>query len=210
MSKEIKYLVIGGLIVLAAMFIGGQLFSKDVVVQETTTIEQPKKDKFGNLVNYETTIFTNGLQNVDTFQATKYGLISNDKNYFQWRNTTGRTVYVDELVYITTGVASSSYIFDAYSTSTTWDNLGDFNDPVGTLVDGDTLATSSVSGTVRSSIDGGSADNKVISVVDGNYLTLSFRSLQGCTTSGQCEIATSTRRGFNVNWMFSYFRQGDR
>lgn len=132
------------------------------------------------------------------------GQIGARSNQASFRNTTGRTIYVDLAEMVTTGTASSTYQFFV-ATSTTATRSDNFTDPFSTLIDAFTLATSTTVRAVNSIKDAGTNGRSVIPVTDGQYVLLTFQQTYNNTCNGSlCETATSTNRGFNVNWFLRY------
>lgn len=141
-----------------------------------------------------------------------------------WKNTTGKTVYIDNLDVATDGVASSTYKLYAYATSTASTTsatgvagtyartLYDFTAPAnnGTtrlIIDGALISTSSVA-TTTSNLDKAYAP-RVTLVPNNSYVFIQLQpnpsTAGGCSgLPGLCESATSTKRGFNIFWRLMY------
>lgn len=120
-----------------------------------------------------------------------------------WKNTSGATRYVDLTDITTSGTASSSYLFYAYASSTlpgiTYDFTNNVTATANTWVNinGIGLATSTVA-TTTSSFDT-TAPNRTVPVASGAYYIVLMKQRFSVCTSGTCETATSTNRGFNVH-----------
>lgn len=155
-------------------------------------------------------IFSQGQDTGDgNVTFTKGGIIGPGANQASWRNTLGRTVYVNPAqvaVGFTSGTASSSLLYYV-STSSAATLTSDFAHPGGSVwgIDGASIATSTpgpslIMGTTTSSGAG-------IPVADGAYLNVQIQSKNGGTCNGAaCETATSTNRGItNFFWRFTGF-----
>lgn len=136
------------------------------------------------------------------------GTLGAGQNQGNWRNTTGRVVYADLGEFSTVGTsstaltatASSSFEF-FFATSTTATLASDYTNPFGNLLNGSVIATSSPA-TTTSSLDFARLGYKVIPIQSNEYLIFTMQQLSasGCSIGGACEPATSTNRGFNVDW----------
>lgn len=147
---------------------------------------------------------------------TQGGVIPLGSNQASWRNLTGRTVYID-LAAISV-IASSSSTFSAaniwasstsaiyaYASTTAPRTLYDFTAPAVNatstlLISNFALATSSTA-TTTSSYDK-NLGGKVVQVPNGGYVVFlqQAQSVSCPTTAGACESATSTNRGFNLQY----------
>lgn len=129
-------------------------------------------------------------------------------NQAYWKNTTGKTQYVDQLDVSTDGVASSTFNIWAVATSSALANAYDFTAPLATsttLINNFSFSTTSVA-TTTSSLDK-APTGRVIAVPDGSQVNIYLRSADGPTCNPQgvkCETATSTNRGFNLFWRLHY------
>lgn len=163
-------------------------------------------------VSQEIDFYVNGVGFGPDFATfSQSGTIGSGRNSGSWENKTGRTVYVDLSTMTTTGTASSSSIVYGYASSTLPSTTYDFTAPASAnrmTIGAFSIATSSVA-TTTSSIEKAPA-GKVISVPDGWYLIFLLRqdttnASIACAAAGLCETATSTNRGFNVDWYFRGF-----
>lgn len=135
-------------------------------------------------------------------QTTRWysGTIPASDNQEFWYNNTGKTVYVDLAEMITTGTASSTYDFFV-GTTTSASLSSDFTDPFSTLIHDFNLATSTTIRAINSIKDAGTNGRSVIPVAAGEYVFFTFQqTFDNACTGSVCETATSTNRGFNVNW----------
>jgi hypothetical protein len=140
------------------------------------------------------------------------GKIAAKSNTATWINTTGKVAYVDLLNLSTDGTASTTYTFYAYATTTAVRTLYDFVPPAEVtsaagltrmLINGTILGTSTIA-TSTSNFDG-STFPRVIRVPAGSRVNilLTQRYTTPCT-GVQCETATSSNRGFNIQWRLRY------
>lgn len=138
-----------------------------------------------------------GTQNTRWYSGT----IAAGANQGFWLNNTGVTVYADLAEMITTGTASTSYDF-FIGTTTAATLSSDFTDPFSGLVDDKVVATSTNALPVANSIkDAGTNGRGVVAVPVGAYVFFTFQqTFAGNCTGSLCETATSTNRGFDVNW----------
>lgn len=165
----------------------------------------PKAGSLTGTVEESVGLYRHGINTGSEYISfDKSGTIGAGSNQASWRNTTGRTVYVDLLTAIktATGSTTSGWIFYA-GTSSAATYSTDFTAPVwAPLIDGAESA-SGTPPTVYSSIEYSTAGLSIIPVLDGEYLNIAFftRYFSNCT-GATCEKATSTNRGFNVDWYF--------
>ncbi len=127
-------------------------------------------------------------------------------NQASWYNNTGMTQYVDLTEVSTDGTASSTFKLYAIATSSALNVIYDFFTPTGGLmaIDGFSFATSTTA-TTTSSIEK-ARNGKVIRVPDGWRINFYLQAVDNrtCPTTGLCETATSTNRGFNMFWRLRY------
>lgn len=132
------------------------------------------------------------------------GKIEAKSNQASWRNTTGGVVYVDLAELATDGTASSS--FKLYvGTSTAATIASDFTAPFASLINGVILATSTIA-TTTTNYDVAAQTPHSIRVADGVYVNfqLQEKDSNACGVAGTCETATSSNRGFNLQWRLQY------
>lgn len=140
----------------------------------------------------------------DTLTFTKDGVISAGQNQGSFRNTTGRTVYVDlATIGYESGTASSSLLFYA-GTSTTATFSNDFASPSGAgkffPIDAAVIATSTTGLRIITSTSTPSGNGSV-AVANGQYFVFQVQERYACKSVGVCETATSTNRGIsNFLW----------
>lgn len=131
-----------------------------------------------------------------------------------WRNLTGETVYIPNAIVNTDGTASSTFRVHLVASSTA--SFPDSHDvhnidavATSTLFYGhvfatSTQATSSSVHTLNTAETGGP-----LRVENGDYVILYLQTVQ-CTaqhaSDQNCDVATSTNRGFNLTSFFDYIR----
>lgn len=168
--------------------------------------------------------FTNGLSvgnnsngNTGVFTNAVAGQIGPGANTAHWTNNTGHTVFIPLVVLHTTGTASSSMKL-IVSASTTVPALADdfnaLNLPMNDVAISTIVATSSTATTTSNLLSvaqNSSKSSGVISVAAGSSLNIVMHNASGVANAplntcngASCETATSTNRGFNVNWYFEY------
>ena len=129
------------------------------------------------------------------------------QNQASWRNTSGQTVYLDYAEVSTDGTASSSYKFYVYASSTKVSTAYDFTAPGSAgkvAINGFTIATSSAATTTTNVANGA---GQTVQVPNGSYVNIVMQSVNGSGCNGTtCETATSTNRGFNLQWRIRYHR----
>lgn len=142
---------------------------------------------------------------------TASGTLAPGQNIDYWTNKTGRTVLFDyaDVVQTGTGYASSTMRISVFATSTvsginpyvapkvSTSSLSNF------LIDNVRMGTSSPSNYVwNADVNGGTNATGTIAVPDGSSLVLFLQQgdYQANCTGSICEPATSTNRGFNLNW----------
>lgn len=217
MSENTKYNVIGGVLVLAALVVGA-IVGMSATGSESSDPVDRDRGELGNVsVNETKDVFINGLQlGGQTEYWSDTFTIGTADNNDGWQNLTGKTVYVDRVdVEIVDGAASSTMVFDVATSSS--ENLSDTSDPYSEFIDSQAISTSTPAGRVLNTIaDSGTNGTGVVQVDDQEYVSLRF--LQGNTSgttalgscsSGVCETATSTNRGFNVDWRLHYYFEGE-
>lgn len=143
--------------------------------------------------------FPEGAQEGDQVVFDKVLSIGSGANQTAWKNTLGRTVYIDassvKIGYVAGTATSSLNYYVGTSTSAT---QTDYARPTRLYmpIDGATFATS----TSASMINGTSTSNGVgsVAVQDGEYLFFMVSEKFGCKTNASCETATSTNRGITA------------
>lgn len=169
----------------------------------------PSVPKVGDVVNNSNYNFTQGVNLGNrpvNFNVDGNKIPAKSSNAF-WRNTTGMTQYVTAEI-STDGQAQSTYNIYAVATSSAPRTLYDFIAPLATsttLINNFALATSSIA-TTTSSYQKAFA-GPVVQVPDGWYVNFYLRSGSACIVdlASGCFTATSTSRGFNLNWrIFSH------
>lgn len=132
-------------------------------------------------------------------------------NFAFWKNTTGQKVWVDYAEISTDGTASSTYKIFGFATSTAYNAaLYDFTAPAMNAttwiaISSFQFATSSAA-TTTTNIDRAAA-GKTVPVANGSYFIFNLMNVDsGCASqsSGVCETATSSKRGFNLPWRIRY------
>lgn len=161
----------------------------------------------GGNVTSQVDVYTNGV-GIGPEYATfsRSGTIGAGANQGSWCNLSsspglGRTAYIDLATITTSGTASSSFKF-YIATSTTARISNDFTAPFGSLINGFTIATSSPA-TTTSSIEQKRSGFAVIPVTVGQCVVTQMQASNGsvcASVGGLCESATSTNRGFNIDW----------
>ncbi len=149
---------------------------------------------------------TNGVgTGYDYALVTRAGTIPLGSNQGAWCNSgakgVGKTVYVD-LARITTSATASSTMKVYVATSTSATIASDFNAPFGTLINNFPIATSSLA-TTTGSTDYRRTGFGIIAVPVGQCVVTQIQAAAATcpTTGGSCESATSTNRGFTLDWM---------
>lgn len=148
--------------------------------------------------------FPEGALIGDAFVKVVTGTIPAGSNQASFRNTTGKTVYVDQVIVRTTGTASTTQRISVGSGSSA--TIADFTLPTYALSSllNYVLATSSAA-TTTSSVHGAGATDRagVIAVADGDYINIALTQtfVQGNCSGSVCETATSTNRGFNLEYL---------
>lgn len=158
--------------------------------------------------------YANGLQVGNVVTRYVGGQIPAQQNQGSYCNKTGRTAWVDLVLASTDGTASSTYhIIVGTSTAAT---ITDFATPSfnNESLIAFPLATSSTATTTSNEIgSGGAVISKQVqatTIADGQCLNIALEQgnvataapSAGCASSGGvCESATSTKRGFNINWV---------
>jgi hypothetical protein len=203
MLKKIS-LALGVLVVVGLLYFG---FSNptSAPVSDQAVMEDGALGGSGGNVTQQQDFYTNGVGIGPGYvMFSRSGTIALGSNQASWRNTTGRTVYVDLAFLATSGVASSSYKFYV-ATSTSATISSDFTAPYSSLVNGFTIATSSVA-TTTSSIESHLSGSAVVPVASGQYVNIQVQAANGAVCNGViCETATSTNRGFTVAWYLRAF-----
>ena len=205
MSKK-TLLGLGALVVVGLLYFG---FSNP-----SSAPESRESVSGGGAVLQQQDIYSNGAGfGGDNVLFTRNGVVGAGFNSGSWQNRTGRTVYIDLATITTTGTASSSSLVYGYATSTLPSTTYDFTAPTSAnrmAINAFPIATSSAA-TTTSSIEKRLAGG-VISVPDGWYFVVLLRQDTtnadiACAAAGLCETATSTNRGFNLEWFFrGYFK----
>lgn len=157
--------------------------------------------------------FPEGALLGNAFSKYVTGTIGAGENQTAYRNTSGRTQYVDLATVRTTGTASTTQrITVGKSTSSTIANFTAATFAESSLINY-VLATSSAA-TTTASVQGSAAVDRagVIALADGEYLIFALTQtfLQGNCSGSVCETATSTNRGFNLEVMARVLQIKDR
>lgn len=161
-------------------------------------------------------IFSEGAQLGDNVHKyVRRTLDAGDNNDFV-TNRTSKTWYVNNLVVdlrgatSTTGVSQATYIFQTGTTTNAnitdgnWDGTAAYR---GNLIDSYRVPTGTQAlFTFSAQNNGGTNGMKVIPVQPGESLAIAFNPTQGLgVAAGAANSATSTSRGLNPVWNFSYF-----
>ena len=178
--------------------------------------QAPEEQTFGSVKSVPD-VYPNGLKVGDGLTKWTKLILGPGQNKTGLTNTTGY-LYVDEVVAYTTPtstnsgvsvVASSSYQFVVGTSTLAWTSLNDFLDPRN---GSSQTATNSMiympiaTGTTATSSASGGYNGRFRSLVlkAGEYLNVALLEgvsgtpSAGCETVLNCESATSTRRGFNM------------
>lgn len=152
-----------------------------------------------------------GFGNLPVTWSSEGGKILAKSNTAFWKNVTGKTQYVDYVEVSTDNFASSSMKIYAFSTSTAVRTLYDFVAPAQQatttlLINAFTIATSSQA-TTTTNIDKAFSGKTAI-VPNNSLIVIQMQTANGavCASSGSgiCESATSTNRGFNLQWRIRF------
>ncbi len=185
-----------GLVALASVFFG--------IRSHAPASDQSLGAGGGGTVYSQQDQYINGVGIGPTYITfSKSGTIGAGSNIGGWTNRSGRTAYVDLFSVTTTGTASSTYSIYAYASSSAPSTTYDFVTPASAdkmLISNFALATSSTA-TTTSSLEKAPA-GKVVRVPDGwtLYTILKAPAASCPSVAGSCESATSTNRGFNLDW----------
>lgn len=216
--ETVKY-IIGGVIVLAATVVGGFMYDGSSGISTSDVEKIVKKEvndiDLGGLFETNQVVFENGLQEGSVLETWEYRTAKNGTNQASVRNLSGRDRFVTlaRVSVIADGAgtitASSSYlIYVATSSSATISD--DFSQPANTffLINGPLIATSSNKNTFTST----TTDTGFGTLLwpDGEYIVMQLQEEFGCTSNGSCETATSSDRGFDLEFAFKWHRIGDR
>lgn len=133
------------------------------------------------------------------------GTLGSGVNQGGYTNKTGRRVVVEYAEARTTGTASTSYNFYVGTSTSLSNTTIDFaagGTMFSELIDAKQVATSTPNIVVNSIKDSGTNGRGALEIDPGESVLFSFRqtNVQACT-GATCETATSTNRGFNVNWL---------
>lgn len=136
--------------------------------------------------------------------------IQRGQNQASWKNTTGRTVYMlagdIEMGGIASGTIAVSVGTTTAASTSVIDNFSVSTAPIWSrFIDATSISTSSQLGVIADNI----ANHKtsypgMVPVLDGQKVWLVAESL--CKTTGGCETATSSNRGFTTLTMPFYYR----
>ena len=137
----------------------------------------------------------------DFLTITENGTINAGSNQGSWRNDTNRTVFIDTVSLFPTGTASTTFIYYV-GTSTAATYTSDYTAPYATLIDGYRIPTSTPQLVINNHEHAGTLGRNIISVDPGEYVNIAFFQgyLETGCTGATCETATSTNRGFNLDW----------
>ncbi len=154
---------------------------------------------------------SSGSGSSGTVEFTKSGTIGPGQNQGVWTNKTGRTVYIDygDIALTGSGFASSSMrVSGVATTSSSLPTSMAYTAPVQTasstlLVDNRPIATSSPGRllVINSDTNQGANATGTVAVLDGSSFIWQLRQDSAVVCTGSvCEQATSTNRGFNLDW----------
>jgi hypothetical protein len=137
------------------------------------------------------------------------GTIEQGISQGSWKNNLGVPVYVDLVeVRNTAATASTSAFILDVGTSTTATiaySGATYRETWGTLVNGRTIASSTPANTVISNIGNGLTRRQVIRVEVDEYVVFTFVAPELCSEALHvCDTATTTSRGFNLDWKLRY------
>lgn len=170
-------------------------------------------------VNNVAPTFTDGIDlgNQAVRLSWEGGTIGSKLTSSFWRNTKSATATVDYVEMRTSGIASSTFKLWAFATSTlasetmAFKNNNTFTNinaaALGSLlINGKQIATTSAATTTSSDDNGVPQAGSSYMVPPGGYLDF---LITGCTAGYQggtanCDTASSSNRGFNVNWVIEY------
>lgn len=193
-----------GFIAVVALVIGLALSFHHSPAPQTTSTEEVGGG--GGGATSQVTMNTQGVGiGRDYAIFARNGTIGLGANQGSWCNSgvlsVGKTAYVD-FASITTSATASSTMKVYVATSTSGTIANDFGAPFGTLINNFAIATSSLA-TTTSSHDYRRAGFGVIAVPVGTCVVTQIQAASAScpTTGGACESATSTNRGFTVDWL---------
>lgn len=197
MSTLQKFLVGIVVVVAVALF----LFTYVLPSGETPAVNEPTT----GLSQSDVGKFPEGVQAGDGVIRIYKGTIGAGVNQVAYRNRSGRTQYADLLALTTSGTASTtqtltagtstSSSFDSFSVPTSVKSFLNYNIPTSTPA----FTVNNLNGNADVTSGFGSG---LIAIPDGAYLHLGFYQSYGNACTGSvCEAATSTNRGFNVDYL---------
>lgn len=219
MSENKVFGIVGGVIALAAVFVGGFMF--DAPPMDKSEIEKIVKKEVkdldaGGSLEEDQVVFVNGIQEGSVLETWGYETLVNGQNQKTVLNT-GRDRYVT-LSRVSaiddasgTNLASSTYV--AYVGTTTDSTISD--DYARTtnnlmLIDGGIIATSTKGLSITSTTTDSGQGTLLWKA--NEYLFVHIQQRYLCKeepTGSTCETATSSVRGFNIEWAFKWNRKGD-
>lgn len=203
-------------VVVAALVAAGiaLIVTPSVVVQATQTLGASADNVQQTLWQFTKGVILEPATHTGTGPSmvfTRSGSIVKGTNYDVFKNSTGRTVILDYADLVQTGgYASSTMRISIFATTTVPTSINPYVAPkVSTssmsnfLIDNARIATSSAPNYLwNSDVGGGTNATGTIAVPDGSSVVIFLQQGDyepGCTGS-VCEPATSTNRGFNLNW----------
>lgn len=159
----------------------------------------------GDIVEQYPSYFVNGINIGQGYENSIDLTMATGTNQAYWKNNTNNTVYVWRFIGTQTGTASSTLVVNVgtSTTATVTDSATPLTTPQ--LIDTYTIATSTTGRTFNSWKNAGTNGQYVIPVLPNNYLiaTLENPYRQDCSTTTNCESATSTNRGYNLSFQAS-------
>lgn len=201
--------LIGSLVVALVVSLGVVFFVAPT--SDTPVTPPPSEEDAGSTRNIVDN-FVNGAQLGSDIELWKSATLTSGDNQDSVQNTTGRVQFYTaaEVAMIAdsagTETASSSYLFYV-STSSVATITDDFAAPSNTffLIEGGLFATSSSKSVLSATTT--SAGDGVLRVEDREFLVVLMIEEFGCIANGACETATSSTRGFDVDWRLKYHYQ---
>lgn len=171
------------------------------------------ENSLGGLVSALPEQFPNGLTNGDVFERWVKGTIPVGTSSAYWKNTNGRTAFID-FGMMWNPTAASSTLRWTMATSSLVNSFVDYSHTVGVFFDSVEVATGTqiVVDTISSAGLGLQASSSVIAIPDGSYVI--FRQEAPTAMCGgaagsealnrTCASATSSM-GYVAEWKFHYF-----
>ena len=148
--------------------------------------------------------FPDGLCNNNVCEMTVHGTIAIGEYQKSFLNNTGRTIFVDYVEAYANGTASSTLTFDVASSSTA--TLTYNASPFSELIDSYSISTSTAYKLINSIKNAGTNGINAIAVDPEEYVVFFLQDpyQSGSCTGATCENATSTARGYTIDYKARY------